>query len=136
MMSVRKYQKSTNLLIPKLPFSRLVREVALRVASNSMQDLRSNKQYNSLNKTRETNGFALGSRQLPSWLFKRLRKRTSPAASEIVFAMCDAVACRNSKLDRELRILLLSHFRKRGILVQALHALALGLVSSYVLLLH
>ena len=65
-----------------------------------------------------------------------LRKRTSPAASEIVFAMCDAVACRDSKLDRELRILLLSHFRKRGILVQALHALALGLVSSYVLLLH
>ena len=38
---IRKYQKSTNLLIPKLPFSRLVREVALAVASNSMQDLRS-----------------------------------------------------------------------------------------------
>ena len=78
---MRKYQKSTNLLIPKLPFSRLVKEVAIRVASNSMQDLRSNKQYNSLNKTRETNGFALGSRQLPSWLFKRLRKRTSPPCS-------------------------------------------------------
>ena len=39
---IRKYQKSTNLLIPKLPFSRLVREVAIDVASNSMQDLRSN----------------------------------------------------------------------------------------------
>ena len=26
---IRKYQKSTNLLIPKLPFSRLVREVAI-----------------------------------------------------------------------------------------------------------
>ena len=38
---IRKYQKSTNLLIPKLPFSRLVREVAIDVASNSMQDLRS-----------------------------------------------------------------------------------------------
>ena len=39
---IRKYQKATNLLIPKLPFSRLVREVAIDVASNSMQDLRSN----------------------------------------------------------------------------------------------
>ena len=38
---IRKYQKSTNLLIPKLPFSRLVREVAISVASNGMQDLRS-----------------------------------------------------------------------------------------------
>ena len=38
---IRKYQKSTDLLIPKLPFSRLVREVAISVASNSMQDLRS-----------------------------------------------------------------------------------------------
>ena len=37
---IRKYQKSTNLLIPKLPFSRLVREVAIAVASNAMQDLR------------------------------------------------------------------------------------------------
>ena len=37
---IRKYQKSTSLLIPKLPFSRLVREVALNVAGNSMQDLR------------------------------------------------------------------------------------------------
>ena len=37
---IRKYQKSTSLLIPKLPFSRLVREVALDVAGNSMQDLR------------------------------------------------------------------------------------------------
>ena len=41
MREIRKYQKSTNLLIPKLPFSRLVREVAISVASNSMQDLRS-----------------------------------------------------------------------------------------------
>ena len=38
---IRKYQKSTDLLIPKLPFSRLVREVCNNVASNSMQDLRS-----------------------------------------------------------------------------------------------
>jgi len=37
---IRKYQKSTDLLIPKLPFSRLVREVCNNVASNSMQDLR------------------------------------------------------------------------------------------------
>ena len=37
---IRKYQKSTDLLIPKLPFSRLVREVAIAVASNAMQDLR------------------------------------------------------------------------------------------------
>ena len=37
---IRKYQKSTDLLIPKLPFSRLVREVCVNVASNSMQDLR------------------------------------------------------------------------------------------------
>ena len=42
MREIRKYQKATNLLIPKLPFSRLVREVAIDVASNSMQDLRSN----------------------------------------------------------------------------------------------
>ena len=38
---IRKYQKSTDLLIPKLPFSRLVREVCNNVAGNSMQDLRS-----------------------------------------------------------------------------------------------
>ena len=38
---IRKYQKMSDLLIPKLPFSRLVREVAINVASNSMQDLRS-----------------------------------------------------------------------------------------------
>ena len=37
---IRQYQKSTTLLIPKLPFSRLVREVCNNVASNSMQDLR------------------------------------------------------------------------------------------------
>ena len=37
---IRKYQKSTDLLIPKLPFSRLVREVCHNVASANMQDLR------------------------------------------------------------------------------------------------
>jgi len=36
---IRKYQKSTDCLIPKLPFSRLVREIATNVASN-IQDLR------------------------------------------------------------------------------------------------
>jgi len=36
---IRKYQKSTDLLIPKLPFSRLIREVATNVASH-VQDLR------------------------------------------------------------------------------------------------
>jgi len=36
---IRKYQKSTDLLIPKLPFSRLIREVASNVASH-VQDLR------------------------------------------------------------------------------------------------
>ena len=38
---IRKYQKSTDLLISKVPFSRLVREVAINVAPNTMQDLRS-----------------------------------------------------------------------------------------------
>ena len=38
---IRKYQKSTDLLISKVPFSRLVREVAITVAPNTMQDLRS-----------------------------------------------------------------------------------------------
>jgi len=36
---IRKYQKSTDLLIPKLPFSRLIREVATNVATH-VQDLR------------------------------------------------------------------------------------------------
>ena len=31
LMDIRKYQKSTNLLIPRLPFARLVREVAIQV---------------------------------------------------------------------------------------------------------
>ena len=31
LMEIRKYQKSTDLLIPRLPFSRLVREIAYEV---------------------------------------------------------------------------------------------------------
>ena len=34
---IRKFQKSTNLLIPKLPFSRLIRECALEFCSKDMR---------------------------------------------------------------------------------------------------
>merc|ERR1712034_145174 len=34
---IRKYQKSTNLLIPKLPFSRLIREVATSIAGSNTE---------------------------------------------------------------------------------------------------
>ncbi|KAK6910335.1 hypothetical protein I203_104367 [Kwoniella mangroviensis CBS 8507] len=37
---IRQYQKSTDLLIAKLPFSRVVREVALDLSSNEAGDLR------------------------------------------------------------------------------------------------
>jgi histone H3/H4 len=40
LMEIRKYQKSTNLLIPRLPFSRLVREVAYEVCGASLPDVR------------------------------------------------------------------------------------------------
>eukprot|EP00088_Acartia_fossae_P039455 TRINITY_DN41066_c0_g1_i1.p1 TRINITY_DN41066_c0_g1~~TRINITY_DN41066_c0_g1_i1.p1 ORF type:complete len:204 (+),score=38.09 TRINITY_DN41066_c0_g1_i1:38-649(+) len=40
LMEIRKYQKSTNLLMPRLPFSRLVREVAIQVCGSSMPDIR------------------------------------------------------------------------------------------------
>merc|ERR1712105_223988 len=38
LMEIRKFQKSTNLLIPKLPFSRVVREVALKVIREKKSD--------------------------------------------------------------------------------------------------
>jgi len=34
---IRKYQKSTDLLIPKLPFSRVIKEIALQICSNDMR---------------------------------------------------------------------------------------------------
>ena len=37
---IRKYQKSSDLLIPSLPFSRLIREVAQSVLGSSMPDIR------------------------------------------------------------------------------------------------
>jgi len=37
LMEIRKFQKSTNLLIPKLPFSRLIREIAVKVCSADMR---------------------------------------------------------------------------------------------------
>ena len=37
---IRKCRKSTNLLIPKLPFLRLVKQMAMNVASNSMKGFR------------------------------------------------------------------------------------------------
>ncbi len=40
LMEIRKYQKATNLLIPRLPFSRLVREVAFETSGASMPDVR------------------------------------------------------------------------------------------------
>ncbi|CAL1541568.1 unnamed protein product [Lymnaea stagnalis] len=36
LMEIRKYQKSTNLLLRKLPFTRIVREIGLKVMSNTM----------------------------------------------------------------------------------------------------
>ncbi|BFZ05683.1 hypothetical protein BsWGS_08722 [Bradybaena similaris] len=36
---IRKYQKSTNLLIRKLPFARVVREVGMRLSRSTMTDL-------------------------------------------------------------------------------------------------
>nr|XP_019010726.1 histone H3-like centromeric protein CSE4 [Kwoniella pini CBS 10737]OCF49507.1 histone H3-like centromeric protein CSE4 [Kwoniella pini CBS 10737] len=40
LMEIRQYQKSTDLLIAKLPFSRVVREVALSLSSTEAGDLR------------------------------------------------------------------------------------------------
>jgi len=40
LMEIRRYQKSTNMLIPRLPFSRLVREVAVQVCGSSIPDIR------------------------------------------------------------------------------------------------
>merc|ERR1719474_1843002 len=37
---IRKCRKSTNLLVPKLPFLRLVKQIAVYVASNNMQGFR------------------------------------------------------------------------------------------------
>jgi len=37
LMEIRKFQKSTNLLIPKLPFSRLIREIAVKTCSVDMR---------------------------------------------------------------------------------------------------
>ena len=37
---IRKYQKRTELLIPRLPFSRLVREIAITCTGKNIQDLR------------------------------------------------------------------------------------------------
>eukprot|EP00092_Neocalanus_flemingeri_P026228 GFUD01028429.1.p1 GENE.GFUD01028429.1~~GFUD01028429.1.p1 ORF type:complete len:249 (-),score=66.17 GFUD01028429.1:129-875(-) len=37
LMEIRKFQKSTNLLIPKLPFSRLIRELAAQICSAHMR---------------------------------------------------------------------------------------------------
>lgn len=37
---IRRYQKETNLLIPKLPFARLVREIAMSISGNMAHDLR------------------------------------------------------------------------------------------------
>eukprot|EP00092_Neocalanus_flemingeri_P041873 GFUD01045607.1.p1 GENE.GFUD01045607.1~~GFUD01045607.1.p1 ORF type:complete len:180 (+),score=41.06 GFUD01045607.1:79-618(+) len=37
LMEIRKFQKSTNLLIPKLPFSRLIRELATQICSAHMR---------------------------------------------------------------------------------------------------
>eukprot|EP00092_Neocalanus_flemingeri_P087483 GFUD01110407.1.p1 GENE.GFUD01110407.1~~GFUD01110407.1.p1 ORF type:complete len:227 (-),score=52.18 GFUD01110407.1:123-803(-) len=37
LMDIRKFQKSTNLLIPKLPFSRLIREVAAQICAADMR---------------------------------------------------------------------------------------------------
>ncbi|RUS74121.1 hypothetical protein EGW08_018128 [Elysia chlorotica] len=39
LQEIRKYQKSTNLLLRKLPFARLVREVALKVAPLSLTQI-------------------------------------------------------------------------------------------------
>jgi len=40
LMEIRKYQKTTNMLIPRLPFARLVREVAVQMCGASMPDIR------------------------------------------------------------------------------------------------
>ena len=40
LLEIREFQKRTNLLIPKLPFSRLVREVAINICGASMPDVR------------------------------------------------------------------------------------------------
>ena len=40
LLEIREYQRSTNLLIPKLPFSRLVREIAISICGASMPDCR------------------------------------------------------------------------------------------------
>jgi len=37
LIDIRKYQKSYNLLIPKMPFSRLVREICQQMCSNDMR---------------------------------------------------------------------------------------------------
>ena len=37
---IRKFQKSTNLLIPKLPFLKLIKQIAMHVGNNSMQGFR------------------------------------------------------------------------------------------------
>lgn len=40
LMEIRKFQKSTNLLVPRLSFSRVVREIALQVCGRSIPDIR------------------------------------------------------------------------------------------------
>jgi len=40
LMEIRKFQKSTDLLIPRLPFSRLIKEIAMQVAGASNPHLR------------------------------------------------------------------------------------------------
>jgi len=107
---IRKYQKSTSLLIPKLPFSRLVREVALNVAGNSMQDLRCDAlTFLHMARTSPVSASSLGSRLLPSSPSKRRQRLTSPSSSR---TLCSALStlrgspsCPRCRDSRELTTL-------------------------------
>ena len=85
---IRRYQKSTDLLIRKLPFQRLVREVSNHIANDTVGmccfsfsfahpfTLSNKHEPPSLDRLLRTTRVICVSRDLPSWLFKKRRKLT------------------------------------------------------------
>ena len=102
---IRRYQKSTELLIRKLPFQRLVREIA--------QDFKVMTNYLSISvlaDASECNRPIYASSPLPSWHFKRLLRHTSCHSSKILIWLPSMLSVRIILLFHEY-VLMLIHFQ-------------------------
>jgi hypothetical protein len=78
LQQIRKYQKMTDLLLRKLPFSRVVREIAQVTPSSSS----STTTFLLVNNTCRSSRVIYGSKKKRSWLFKRLARSTSPGCTK------------------------------------------------------